>query len=36
VEVAAAELVGEKGNGFIQIMYNFNPERMGLVIQTLA
>jgi len=36
VEVPESHIIGTKGNGFMQIMYNFNPERLGLVIQTLA
>jgi len=28
VKIPAKNLLGEENNGFIQIMYNFNPERL--------
>jgi len=36
VEIPKENIIGELNNGFMQVMYNFNPERLGIVIQTIA
>ena len=36
VRVPAANLVGAEGTGFLQIMRNFQPERVGLAVQAYA
>jgi len=36
VRVPAENMLGEEGRGFIQIMHNFNHERLGMVAQSLG
>ncbi|HEY0411419.1 MAG TPA: acyl-CoA dehydrogenase family protein [Candidatus Dormibacteraeota bacterium] len=36
VRVPVANLVGEEGTGFLQIMRNFQPERLGIAVQAYA
>ncbi len=36
VRVPAENMLGEEGRGFIQIMHNFNHERLGMVAQCLG
>ena len=35
VKVPVANLIGKEGNGFKQIMINFNHERLSLSMQTI-
>lgn len=32
VKVPAKNLIGAEGNGFLQVLFNFNPERISIIV----